>query len=53
MSLLTAIASAFGMPWQPIHSPQPIIQGRGVTKPHQRQAKRKRAQRRAKRLKHF
>jgi hypothetical protein len=29
------------------------MQGQGLTKPHQRQAKRKRAQRRAKRLKHF
>ncbi len=55
-----AIAAAIGSQptrlfetWRPIHSPPPIIQGSGLTKPHQRQAKRKRAQRRAKRLKHF
>lgn len=54
MTLLTSIASMFAHHWQPMHhAPPPITTGRGLNKPCQRQAKRRRARQRAKRLKHY
>jgi len=57
LAIAQSLTRRFGaiqpMSMDPPPNPQPLITGRAGNKPHQRQAKRKRSQRRAKRLKHY